>query len=381
MHANENTPVMNATSAFSCQVGERIRLAREEKGFTQDRLAAELGLSDRQTISTIETGVRQVQPDELMKLCQLLGKSLAFFTDPYIVTEPHAFSYRAKHSSKDIAAFEQKAHNLISANRRFRAILDEPGAPIGPQLRNFGKQTPIHLATSVGERVSRTMALGDTPALKLRETIEESFKVMVLFVEAPASISGAACHLPDGDFILINRNEPSFRRHFDLGHEFFHILTWEVMPPEKFDAELDDKEKPRVEKLADAFTAGLLMPTEAVANRWRGRPAGREIHDSIIDMAKEFRVSGKAMYWRLVNTSVLTKEQQGCVDLEKLSRSDEQDPAGRPNVFNADFVRRLHAVLQRGLLSARKACELLECDLEDLRSICAAYHHPPPFAL
>ena len=82
MRDNENTPVMNATSTFSRQVGERIRLAREEKGLTQDWLAAELGLSDRQTISTIETGVRQVRPDELTKLCQLLGKSLAFFTDP-----------------------------------------------------------------------------------------------------------------------------------------------------------------------------------------------------------------------------------------------------------------------------------------------------------
>lgn len=381
MRDNENTPAMNATSTFSRQVGERIRLAREEKGFTQDWLAAELGLSDRQTISTIETGVRQVQPDELTKLCQLLGKSLAFFTDPYIVTEPHAFSYRAKRNTKDIAAFEQKAHNLISANRRFRAVLDEPGAPIGPQLRDFGKQTSIYQATTIGERVSKAMALGDTPALKLRETIEESFKVMVLFVEAPATISGAACHLPDGDFILINRNEPSFRRHFDLGHEFFHILTWKVMPPEKFDEELEYKAKPKVEKLAEAFTAGLLMPTEAVANRWRGRPAGREIHDSILDMAREFHVSGKAMYWRLVNTSVLTKVQQGCVDLEQLSRSNEPDPAGRPNIFNADFVRRLHAVLQRGLLSARKACELLGCDLEDLRSICAAYNHPSPFAL
>jgi XRE family transcriptional regulator, fatty acid utilization regulator len=372
---------MNTTAAFSRQVGERIRLAREEKGLTQDWLAAKLGLSDRQTISTIETGIRPVRPDELTKLCQLLSKSLAFFTDPYIVTEPHAFSYRAKRNSKDIAAFEQKAHNLISANRRFRAVLDEPPAPIGPQLRNFGKQTSIYQAALVGERVSRSMALGDTPALKLRETIEAALKVMVLFVEAPASISGAACHLPDGDFILINRNEPSFRRHYDLGHEFFHILTWEVMPPEKLDAERDDKEKPRVEKLADAFTAGLLMPTEAVTNRWRSRPAGREIHDAILDMAKEFHVSGKAMFWRLVNTSALSKEQQDSVDKEQLSRSDEQDSAGRPNIFNADFVRRLHAVLQRGLISARKASDLLDSDLEDLRAICAAYNYDPPFAL
>jgi len=366
---------------FACQIGDRIRLAREEKSLTQEWLAAKLGFNDRQTISTIETGVRQLQPDELTKLCQHLGKPLTFFTDPYIVTEPHAFSYRAKRNTKDVAAFEQKAHNLISANRRFRAVLDEPAVPIGSQLRRFGKQTPIPLATIVGERVSKAMALGDVPALKLRETIESAVKVMVLFVDAPATISGAACHLPDGDFILINRDEPSFRRNYDLGHEFFHILTWEEMPPNKLDAELDEKEKPRVEKLADAFTAGLLMPTELVSKRWHNRPGGQDITNAILNQAMEFHVSGIAMLWRLVNTGLLSKAEQDSVDPENLSRPDDPDPAGRPNAYNADFVRRLHTVLQRGLLSVRKASELLDCDPEDLRGVCAAYGYQPPFAL
>ena len=372
---------MNTTHIFSRQLGERIRLAREEKGFTQDLLAAKLGFSDRQTISTVETGLRQVQPDELTKLCQLLGKPLAFFTDPYVVTEPHAFSYRAKRNTKDVAAFEQKAHNLISASRRFRAVLDEPAVPSGPQLRGLGKQTPILQATAIGEHVSKTMALGDVPALRLRETMETALKIMVLFVDAPTSISGAACHLPDGDFILINRNEASFRRHFDLGHEFFHILTWTEMPPDKLDADLDEKEKPRMEKLADAFTAGLLMPTESVSKFWSSQPASQDIHVTIIQTAKEFRVSGQAMFWRLVNIGLIAKSKLDSVDMDQLSRTDDTDPAGRPHIFNADFVRRLHAVLQRGLISARKASELLDCDLEDLRGVCAAYNYPPPFAL
>lgn len=372
---------MNTTGSYSQLVGERVRLAREERAITQETLAARLGFNDRQTISAIETGVRQLQPDELAKLCHLLGKPLVYFTDPYLVTEPHAFSYRAKRNTKDVAAFEKKAHNLISSNRRFRALLDEPVAPIGPQLREFGKQSSVVQATVVGERVSKAMALGDTPALKLREAVETSLKIMVLFVDAPASISGAACHLPDGDFILINRNEPSFRRHYDLGHELFHILTWEAMPPEKFDAELSEKDKPKVEKLADAFTAGLLMPSDAVAKYWRNRPAGQDIHNDILDAAREFRVSGKAMFWRLVNTSMLSQAEQSSVNQDLLSRSSDASASGRPNIYNADFVRRLHSVLQQGLLSARKAAGLLDCDVEDLRTICAAYNYPPPFAL
>jgi XRE family transcriptional regulator, fatty acid utilization regulator len=363
---------------FAHQIGERIRLAREAKDMTQEAFAKALGPNNHQTISAIETGQRQLQPEELARVCQILERPLSFFTDPYVVTDTRAFSYRAKPNSKDIDSFERKAHNLISANRRFRDMLDEPAAPFGQQLRGLTKQSPVYQATVVGERVYNALRLGDPPALKLRETIEAACKVMVLFVDAPQSISGAACHLPDGDFILINRTEASFRRHYDLGHEFFHILTWVEMPPERLDTELEGKEKPKVEKLADAFTAGLLMPYEVVSKRWQSRQPSQDIHDAILQSAKELRVSGVAMYWRLVNTNLLSKSEQDSVDTDKLSRPDDNDPSGRPNIFNAEFVRRLYAVLQRGLLSARKASELLDCDPDDLGSICADYGHPSP---
>jgi len=363
---------------FASQVGERIRLARVAKAMTQEAFALALGRNHHQTISAIETGIQQLQPDELAQAAQILAKPISFFTDPYVVTENRAFSYRAKPNSHDIDAFEPKAHNLISANRRFREILEEPPSPIGQQLRGVTRQTPLTLAATVGERVSQALKLGDPPALKLRDTIESACKVMVLYVDAPQSISGAACHLPDGDFILINRTEPSFRRHFDLGHEFFHILTWSQMPPERLDSELEGNARPKAEKLADAFTAGLLMPYDVIARRWRSRAPDLPIHDAILECAKEVRVSGQALFWRLVNTGLLSRSEQESVDTRKLSRPDNDDPAGRPNLFNADFVRRLHAVLHGGLLSVRKASELLDCDPDDLPAICAAYGYPSP---
>ena len=32
--------------------------------------------------------------------------------------------------------------------------------------------------------------------------------------------------------MLIARHEVAGRRHFDLAHELFHLLTWDAMPPE-----------------------------------------------------------------------------------------------------------------------------------------------------
>lgn len=365
---------------FARQIGERIRLAREDKKITQDTFAAEFGCNDRQTVSAIETGLRLVKPEELTRISEILGEPLSFFTDPYVVTEKRAFSYRAKPDSKDISAFEQKAHKLISANRRFRELLQEPASTFGNQLRNLNKQTSSSSASACGESTARALGLGDVPALNLRDTIEKKLNVMVLFVEAPESISGAACHLLDGDFIMINRNEASFRRNFDLGHELFHILTWEEMPPERIDSILKGESRPKVEKLADAFTAGLLMPVEMVRMRWSRRNPIEDIHDWILQNARDFHVSGQALYWRLVNEHIISKRDEESVNRDLLSRTDDCEPDGKPNAYNAEFARRVNAVLQRGLVSARKTADLLEFDLADVKEFLAAYKYPAPFA-
>ena len=368
-------------NTFVIQIGERIRLAREDRRMTQDVFAAKFGCKDRQTVSAIETGLRCVNPEELTRISEILDQPLAFFTDPYVVIEKSAFSYRAKPDSTDIDPFEQKVHKLISANRRFRELLEEPATTFGNQLRKLDKQTSFIRATERGESTAKALELGDVPALRLRDTLEKELNVMVLFVDAPESISGAACHLSDGDFIMINRSEVSFRRNFDLGHELFHILTWDHMPPERIDAIQKGEDRRKVEKLADAFTAGLLMPIEAVRARWLRCNANENIHDRILRNARDFHVSGKAFYWRLVNAQILTKKEAESVNPDLLSRTGDLDSEGKPNAYNAEFARRLHTVLQRGLVSARKAANLLECDLAEVNEFLAAYKYPPPFAL
>ena len=60
--------------------------------------------------------------------------------------------------------------------------------------------------------------------------------------------------------VLINRHEVEGRRHFDLAHELFHILTWDAMPPEHSE-EARETGGNRVEQLANNFASAVLMPT------------------------------------------------------------------------------------------------------------------------
>src|ERR1019366_8452802 len=94
--------------------------------------------------------------------------------------------------------------------------------------------------------------------------------------------------------------------------------------------------------------------------------------------AGELRVSAPALYWRLVNLGLVAKD---ALDARALNRLAETQAEGRPNLYSASFVARLHKVLDHGYVSVLKACDLLDCSMDDLRSLFAAYKLPVPFDL
>ena len=120
----------------------------------------------------------------------------------------------------------------------------------------LGGTSPLHVArTETGARIiEQILARIDW---ELRPELN---------IDAFAGVSGAACRLPALDTVLINRREPAGRRHFDLAHELFHILTWDTMPPEHVE-DAAEQSRNRVEQLANSFASALLMPA-AVLDRF-----------------------------------------------------------------------------------------------------------------
>jgi Zn-dependent peptidase ImmA (M78 family)/transcriptional regulator with XRE-family HTH domain len=366
-------------------IGERIRLAREDSGLSQEALTKTLGYKDRQTLSTIECGQRRVSPEELLQFSDALGRPLDFFTDPYLVASPQALSYRAKEATPpQLGSFEAQAGRLIAAHRRFQELLGRPTSPVQPQISTLGERSPYDFAEFQGERCASAWQLGEVPALRLREAAK-TLGIVVLHVDAPRAISGAACRLPDGAYVLINRNEPATRQNFDLGHEIFHLLTWDKLPPQKIDliepesptrAGAKSKRRP-AEILADSFTAGLLMPSAAVRARW-ARSDGLPLAQSLAQGAAHFVVSPTSFYWRLVNLGLL-KPNADTTRLVGTLKSPATEE--RPQLYGADFVADLHAVLDRGAVTVRRVLSLLELEQDELHALFAAYKLPAPFDL
>ncbi len=84
-------------------------------------------------------------------------------------------------------------------------------------------------AERLAHQLRKSYSLGERPACSLLSVLEEVCRVKVFHL--PFERSGtAACTLSDrfGAAILLNSNNIRWRRNFDLAHELFHLLTWNI---------------------------------------------------------------------------------------------------------------------------------------------------------
>ena len=351
-------------------IGTRLKALREDRKLSQDEIARVFGFKDRQTVSAIETGERRLSADELLTAVQKLGASLDYFTNPFLLVGEGKFSWRQSNVALErLNAFERVAGRWVAANR---ALAPEVGRP-APNLRQALKLTSkstFEEAMAAGERFARDFELGAVPAERLAEVMERRLGVLVLLVDAIDGISGAACRLPDLDAVLISRHEVIGRRHFDLAHELFHILTWDTMPPDHVE-DASERSKIRVEQLANTFASAVLMPT-AVLDQI-GPPKADRI-PWLNDNAEALQVTATALKWRLVALGKLDAAQANKIPDAAL-RNNGRDISGRepPPLYSKAFMEVIALAIDEGHMSARKAADLLDMTLDDLAQLCATH--------
>jgi Zn-dependent peptidase ImmA (M78 family)/DNA-binding XRE family transcriptional regulator len=359
-------------------IGARVKALREERKLSQDDLARVFGFKDRQTVSAIENGERRLSAEELLTAVQKLGATLDYFTNPFLLVGEGNFSWRQSNVALErLNAFERVAGRWVAANR---TLAPEVGRP-APNLRQALKLTSkssFEEAMAAGERFAADFKLGPVPAERLAEVMERRLGVLVLMVDAIDGVSGAACRLPDLDAVLINRNEVAGRRHFDLAHELFHILTWDTMPPEHVE-DASERSKIRVEQLANNFASAVLMPTEILD---RFEPANVDRVPWLNDTAEALQVTATALKWRLVALGRLDAARANGIPDAAL-RNNGRDITGRqpPPLYSKAFMEVIALAIDDGHMSARKAADLLDMTLDDLAQLCATHRVKLPLDL
>ncbi|MCC5865365.1 MAG: ImmA/IrrE family metallo-endopeptidase [Wenzhouxiangella sp.] len=365
------------------RIRRRIVALRQRAGMKQVDLARALGVKDRQIISNIETGERKVSADELVRLADIFDVELAVFSDPYRIVDEASFSWRRSEIPEPtIQDFENQAKNWLALYRHLSRTAGEPVNSLVPKL-DLTERSSFEDAASEGESIAAQFDLGAVPALSLEQALDEKLNVLVLQVDAPDGISGAACRLGGLNFVLVNRRESPARRVFNLAHELFHLATWEQMPPEHIESvRVHDNRNPRPEQLANAFASGLLMPRrpmEALIEQ-HPKPEAAEFTDWIQTLAQAMGVSGQAMKWRLVDLGQLPRAKGQRIDDESL-RQNYEGTAQDPLPFSPRFVERLRWGLDEGRLTVRRAAGLMGMTIDQLHSLFVEHDVPVPFDL
>lgn len=358
-------------------IRRRLKAAREKKGLTQAQLCQLLGFKDRQTIAAIESGSRNLTAEELLSAMRVLGVDLDYLTDPLRLVGEGSFNWRAdkKITPERLASFEDRAGRWIATYRQLGEDQGVISSPLQARLALTERST-YEDAQAAAEALVIRWKLGEVPALELERAIRDNLNALVLHVDTLPGISGAACQAPGLNTIIINRTESEGRRHFNLAHECFHLLTWESMTPERTEAvegHYSGKGKhKRIEQLADNFAGALLMPKELVTARWQERKE-KDIHRRLIETAKALHVSASALKVRLAVLEVLTKAAQLDIQDSRLSARESGGEKELPKPFSVDFVRRFHTGVAKGQLSVRRAAGLLGMTIEDLADLFREY--------
>jgi Zn-dependent peptidase ImmA (M78 family)/transcriptional regulator with XRE-family HTH domain len=364
-------------------IAKRLKVARQKAGLTQRQLSDALGFKDRQTVAAIEAGIRKISAEELLRAMKILGKNVDYFTDPFRLAGEGSFSWRVSPDAQSqLDDFEIRAGSWLAL---YKTIANDaaPGLKrgwprIAPLSLSLTTRSSYEDAHDAAHWLAGEWRLGDVPADRLERAIRKRMRALVLHVDAPYGISGAAFRLPGIHAILINRHEPLGRRNFDLAHELFHLLTWETIRPEHAEIGMLGA-KGRPEQLANCFASALLMP-ERVIRSWQDAlpsfpPKDRvEWRRWLNARAFDLRVSTPALQWRLVQLGLLPKS-----DVDNSLDWSADYPTETPRLFSEDFVRMLRRGLDRGIATVPQAAALLGMSIADLADLFRAYHVNVPF--
>lgn len=352
---------------MTINLGQRIKEERNRQELTQEELIKNAGLDwDRQILGQVETGVRELKAWELSKIANALNLSLAsFFPQETPTTSQPVVLWREKPTNhkqleaefirmcKDYSFIE----NLNSIN--VDGLRKLPRKQI--DLENFQYSEAYTLA----EEIRNELDLGNYPATSLIKVLEERYGIKFFFNELDGNGSAAASVSEYGLCVLISSSEPAWRQHFSLAHELFHIITWseQLLNQVSSNQKLWDHN----ESLANAFAAGLLVPTEALHHEIRQLP---KLNDAgIVSIARQFGVSLEALLWRMANLSIIKKETaQKSLKNEQMKLLDRQSLVGVqvPLYLSNRFVRLAYVAYENGEISRGRLAKILNKPLADL---------------
>ncbi len=264
------------------ELGRRLRMAREDRGLSQQAVADALGLP-RTAVTQLEAGKRSVSTLELSRFSELYLCPVADFLQEGVRDEDvlvHCTVSRrdwnrtlprmSRLPAASVCAVRGvRLENLLGANPRSGPPSYEMRVP-----RSSGEAVAQGEQTAEQER--RRLGIGTAPNrgclridcipghLGLRRRASER------------NVGSVLRHPSIGSAILVNSSHPRGRKRFSYAHEYAHAL---LDRDRNVTVSSTDNSSEMVERRANAFAAAVLMPRngiyEALRSLDKGSRAGR----------------------------------------------------------------------------------------------------------
>lgn len=335
-------------------IGERIRMARNLKSFSQEQLGREVGVS-KQAISDYETGKYYPDSSQLLKISKALGKKMDYFFRNFQVSELKPFYRENCHLNQKLKEeTESKASDFVERYCEVEDLANEKliGNPIPD-----GYPKPVCNFDEVeqaADRLRSVWEIGKDPISSLTDVLE-SKGIKVILIKGPEkfdactfeiAINGKSAHV-----IIANESSITDRLRFSIAHELGHIM----LKPVGIDV---------VEACANRFAGAFLFPKEMLFYEI-GQKRNHIKKDELERLKKKWGISIVAIVHRICDIGIISGDSASFWYRHfRKNDNDENLP-----IDNDENPKRFNNLLERlftdEIISASRAKELLGSDIPE----------------
>lgn len=274
---------------------DRIRLARESEGYSQNQLAGQLKGVSQSKLNKIENRLAIATDEIVNEIASFLGYPISFFKvqsglTPYI--KEYYYRRNLGINLKPKLAFEaQMAIIAENIDTLFDAI------EIKLKLPYIDLEEEEISPKRVADKIRSFFSIENGPIQNVIETIQRMGVVINYFIPPfSIKIDGVSFITKRGiPVILLNKTISNSRKVFTLCHELGHlIMHYKYMVSDKRD----------VEDEANIFASEFLMPEQQIKNQLYNLT-----FQKLFSLKSYWKVSLKALLKRAQMLSCITKDQ------------------------------------------------------------------------
>jgi Zn-dependent peptidase ImmA (M78 family)/transcriptional regulator with XRE-family HTH domain len=339
-------------------VPERIKEAREARGYTREAFAEALGVT-AQAVAQYEVGQHSPGPEIMGKIIAVTGQSPAFFSadrprERFGTPYWRSLARMSRSDRLRIARRLEWSADIVSYVERF---IELPPVNL-PAVGETGTAADMEWLEVAAEEVRDKWQLGSLPIEYLAPTLEANGIVLIKEPVQCADMDAVSRWQARRPYILLSEDKPSLpRENFDLAHELAHIICHSHI-------DVSSENLATIERQANYFAGAFLLPRKSFPQEVLSTSI-----NYFLELKKRWRVSVQAMVYRCKDLGLLSKHQVAYlwrqVGHRKWEEFDDAFEPERPTVLSAA----LNMLVQNGVQSRAQIVEALKLNHSDIERL------------